>query len=99
MSSTIGCAQISGSAILGPSSILSYRTVLVGDVSNSDSSVIVTLREGQFHWPIHLRAGFNELPVAIKEPATQYLPADPRPLLLRVDDLKVEDEKCEAQFR
>jgi len=99
MSSTNGCAQLSGSAILGPSSNLPYRTISVGGVSNLDSKVGIVLREGQFHWLVRLRAGSNDVSVAIQEPATRYLPADPRPLLLRVDNLKLEDEQCAAQLR
>jgi hypothetical protein len=99
MSSTNGCAQLSGSAILGPSSDLPYRTLSVGGVSTSDPGASITLREGEFHWPVRLRAGFNEVTVAIKESPTRHLPTDSRPLLLRVDNLRLEDEKCEAQSR
>ena len=98
MSSANGCAQLSGSAIFGPSSTLPYRTIVVGGVSNSESDNVLS-HEGQFHLPVRVRAGFNELPLAVKEPATRHLAADPRPLLLRVDKLSLESQACEVPPR
>jgi len=98
MSSANGCAQLSGSATFGPSSTLPYRTIVVGGVSNSESDTVLS-HEGQFHWPVRVRTGFNELPLAVKEPATRHLAADPRSLLLRVDKLSLDGQACEVAPR
>ncbi len=94
ISSTDGCATFSGYGTLGPSSSLSYRTIVAGNGTDHDADG-VRLHEGNVQWQVHVRKGFNEVPVTIKEEATQYLPADHRPLLLRVDNLKVQGETCE----
>jgi hypothetical protein len=95
MSSTDGCALFSGNAMFGPSSTLPYRTIVVGGTSPREFDEVLS-HGGLFHWPLHVRAGFNELPVSIKEQATRQLAGDPRPLLLRIDDPSLEGKQCEA---
>ncbi len=98
MSSTNGCALFNGNAVFGPSSTLPYRTIVVGGVFNPESDEVLS-HEGQFHWPLHVRVGLNELRVAVKETPTQQLAADPRTLLLRVDNLSLDGRECEVKPR
>jgi hypothetical protein len=98
ISTTNSCAQLSGEAIFGPSSSLRYRTIEASGASTPDPGCVI-LQGGKFHCPVRLQAGFNELSEVVKEPATSFLPADPRPLLLRVDNLNLEGTECDAKSR
>jgi len=97
LSSTDGCAIFSGDAILGPSSNLPYRTLIVGSAASENRGSVV-FNDGPVRWQARVRIGLNEVPVAVKEEAIQFLPADHRPLLLRVDNLKIEGRTCESNL-
>jgi hypothetical protein len=98
VSSADGCVQFSADAAVGPSSGLPYRTLLVGGGTNQAASSVVA-KTGRIQWTVPVQAGVNQVSVGIKEEATQFLPSDPRPLMLRLDNVKVEGHNCKANSR
>ena len=92
LSSAGGRSLLSGRFTIGPSNPALREVDLT---VASDASLVpqhLKVRPGQQQFVVYTRPGLNHFTLKVENPAVRFLPADPRPLLLRVDELRFQHE-------
>ncbi len=93
---TNGTALLSGRFTIGPSTAPNLRTIHMTVTSGAGVPQQFSFVAGQQQFPVRTVVGLNRVTLQVNDPAVRLLPADPRPLLVRVDGLYLERQDCQA---
>lgn len=99
LSTTRGMAQVSGRFMIGPSNP-SLRAVDVVISSNASlEKRHLRIEPGYQQFAVPTAPPLTRLTIRAENPAIQLLPGDLRPLLLRVDELRLQRGECQPDAR
>jgi hypothetical protein len=99
LSPSDGCARVRGNFLPGPSRPeSSIQHIVVTDELGRRAPVVVTRAEPA-SLPIALKQGLNVVAFQIEETPTTAVPNDPRPLLLRANQLRIDAAPCDVGLR
>ncbi len=83
--------------LMGPSRPnLTYRHLVI---TAGGSKQHLLIRDGRQAFQVPAVRGLNRFVAEVEEKPTFFLPSDPRPLLLRVDDLRIDGVPCGADCK
>ena len=95
-SSAAGTARLSGNFTMGPSTAPNLGAIHLSVASDTAPAPHpFTLKPGVQQLPVPVRTGFNRITLQVNDPAVRFLPEDRRPLLVRLDGLRLELEECQ----
>jgi hypothetical protein len=94
-----GCAVLQARFLLGPSRPeLAYRHLTLATPADSVPQHVL-VKDGLSELHFRTARGINDVSLEVEEKANLLLPRDMRPMLLRVDDLRLEHEPCPNDSR
>ncbi len=99
VSTTDGCSLLSGRFSIGPSNPELKSAHLTVDSDAGGGPQHCAVIAGQARLRLRTRRGLNRITIQVDEPPLRFLANDPRPLVLRMDDLRIQEEACEANGR
>jgi hypothetical protein len=94
-STAAGTALLSGKFTPGPSTAPNLGVIHMSVASDAaPAPQQFTLKPGVQQLPVHILVGLNRITLQVNDPAVRFLPADRRPLLVRLDALRLDREEC-----
>jgi hypothetical protein len=90
-----GRSLVSGRFTIGPSNPTLSAVDLTITPDDGRAPQHLRVPAGRQQFAIHTKPGLNHIGVQVENAAIRFLPSDPRPLLLRVDELRFERDTDE----